>query len=235
MAENATLKASLREETGKGAARRMRREGRIPAVVYGRGEETRPLTLNAHEFEMLVKHHSLDTTLLDLEIEGTGKKKAETVRTLVVEVQSHPYKPEVLHVDFQQIHAGERVTVEVPIDLVGTAEGVREGGVLQHVMHVVELECAVEQIPESFKVDVSALEIGESVHISDLEVPEGVELLVDPERTIATVAAPTILELPEEEEEALEPELVGEMAEELEEAEGVEAAEEAEAEGEEEK
>lgn len=219
MAENATLKATLREETGKGAARRMRREGRIPAVVYGRGEETRALTLDAHEFEMLVRRYSLDTTLLELQIEGSGKKKAEKVRTLVVEVQGHPYRPEVMHVDFQQIHAGERVTVEVPIDLEGTAEGVREGGVMQHIMHVVELVCDVDQIPESFSVNVSGLAIGDSIHISDLEVPAGVELLVDPERTICTVAAPTILELPEEEEEALEPELVGEDGELLEEGE----------------
>lgn len=233
MAETATLKASLREETGKGAARRMRREGRIPAVVYGRGEETRSLTLNAHEFQMLVRRYSLDTTLLELEIEGSGQKKAEKVRTLVVEVQAHPYRPEVMHVDFQQIHKGERVTVEVPIDLIGTATGVREGGVMQHVMHVVELECDVDQIPESFSVDVSGLAIGDSVHITDLEVPEGVELLVDADRTICTVAAPTILELPEEEEEALEPELVGEMAEELEEGEEPAEGEGAEGEGEE--
>jgi large subunit ribosomal protein L25 len=209
MAENATLKATLRSETGKGAARRMRRDGRIPAVVYGRGEETRSLSLDAHEFEMLVKQHSLDTTLIELQIEG-GKKKGK-VRTLVVEVQSHPYRPEVLHVDFQQIHAGERVTVEVPIRLEGTAEGVREGGVLQHIMHVVEVECPVESIPESFSVDVSALTIGDSIHLSEIEVPEDAELLADPERTICTVAAPTVLELPEEEEELEEPELVGEL------------------------
>ncbi len=219
MAENATLKAALRTDTGKRVARRLRREGRIPAVVYGRGEETRALTLDAHEFEMLVKRHSLDTTLLALEIEGAGKKKAETVRTLVVEVQAHPYKPMVMHVDFQQIHAGERVTVEVPIDLQGTATGVREGGVMQHIMHVVELTCDVDQIPESFSVDVSALEIGDSIHISDLDVPVGIELLVDPVRTICTVAAPTILELPEEEEEAAEPELVGEDGEVIEDGE----------------
>ncbi|NIP81137.1 MAG: 50S ribosomal protein L25/general stress protein Ctc [Gemmatimonadetes bacterium] len=236
MAENATLKAALREETGKGAARRMRREGKIPAVVYGRGEETRPLTLDAHDFEMLVKEHSLDTTLVELEIEGGGKKKSDTVRTLVVEVQSHPYKPEVLHVDFQQIHAGERVTVEVPVRLVGTPEGVREGGVLQHVMHVIELVCAVESIPESFEIDVSGLTIGDSIHVAELEVPEGIDVLPDPKRTICTVAAPTILELPEEEEEELEPELIGEEGEELEEGEepSAEAEEGAEAEAEDE-
>ncbi|MGK7312536.1 MAG: 50S ribosomal protein L25/general stress protein Ctc [Candidatus Longimicrobiales bacterium M2_2A_002] len=230
MAEKATLKAELRETTGKGAARRMRREGKIPAVVYGRGEETRPLTVDAHDFGVLVKEHSLDTTLVDLEIDGDK----EAVQTLVVEVQAHPYKPEVLHVDFQQIHAGEKVTVEVPINLSGTPEGVREGGVLQQVMHVVELECAVEAIPEDFEIDVSGLLIGDSVHISDLVVPEGVEFHVDPKRTICTVAAPTILELPEEEEEVEEPELIGEEGEELEEGEEPTAeAEEGEAEAEE--
>lgn len=232
MAENAKLKAALRDETGKGAARRLRREGRIPAVVYGRGEETRSLTVDAHDFEMLVKEHALDTTLVELSIEAEGKKKASTVKTLVVEVQSHPYRPEVLHVDFQQIHAGERVTVEVPIRLTGTPEGVREGGVLQHIMHVIELECTVESIPESFEVDVSGLLIGDSLHVSDLETPEDVELLPDPKRTICTVAAPTILELPEEEEELEEPELVGEEGEELEEGEAPTAEGEEEPEGE---
>lgn len=238
MAERAELKAELRETTGKGAARRLRRDGKIPAVVYGRGEETRPLTLDAHDFQVLVKHHSLDTTLVDLEIDGDGKK-AETVQTLVVEVQAHPYKREVLHVDFQHIHEGERVTIEVPINLVGTPEGVREGGVLQQVMHVVELECAVEAIPEAFEVDVGELLIGDSIHISDLVVPAGVELHVDPKRTVCTVAAPTILELPEEEEEAEEPELIGEDGEPLEEgeeptAEAEEEADEAGAEAEDE-
>lgn len=232
MAEKATLKAELRQETGKGPARRMRRAGKIPAVVYGREEETRPLTLDAHDFQLLVKERSLDTTLVDLEIGGAGKKKGETVQTLVVEVQQHPFKPEVLHVDFQQIHAGERVTIEVPINLVGTPEGVREGGVLQHVMHMVELECAVEAIPEDFEVDVSGLLIGDSIHISDLDVPEGVELHVDPERTVCTVAAPTILELPEEEEEVEEPELIGEDGEPLEEGEEPTAEADEDAEGE---
>ncbi|HEM47416.1 MAG TPA: 50S ribosomal protein L25, partial [Alphaproteobacteria bacterium] len=155
-------------------------------------------------------------------------KKAAPIRALVSELQTHPYKPEVLHVDFQQIHAGETVTVEVPIRLTGTAEGVRAGGVLQHVLHTVELEVAMENIPEAIEVDVSALEIGESVHVGELTVPEGVELLVDAERTVCTVAAPTVLEEPEE-EAAVEPELVGAEAEEAE-----AAAEEAESESEEE-
>jgi large subunit ribosomal protein L25 len=213
MAENATLKVALRTETGKGAMRRLRREGRIPAVVYGRGEETRPVSLDARDFETLVKHHSLDTTLIELSIEGEGKK-GSTVRTLVADVQNHPYKPMILHVDFQQIHAGERVTVQVPIRLEGTAAGVKAGGVLQHILHDIEAECAVENIPEFFEIEVRHLEIGDSVHVSDLQVPENVDLLIDPERTICTVAPPTILEVEEPEDEAAEPSLVGEDAEE---------------------
>lgn len=212
MAENATLKATLRDEQGKSAARRMRREGRIPAVIYGHGEETRSLSVDAHEFELLVKRHALDTTLIELTIEG-GKKKGSTVKALVSEVQSHPYKPQVLHVDFQQIHAGERVTVEVPIRLIGTAEGVRAGGVMQHVLHELELECAVEVIPDVIEVDVSGLEIGDSVHVAELTLPEGVEVLIDADRTVCTVAAPTVLEVEEPEATAAEPERVGTSAE----------------------
>jgi large subunit ribosomal protein L25 len=222
MAENATLRATLRTETGKGAMRRMRRDGRIPAVVYGRGEETRSLSLDAHEFEMLVKHHALDTTLVELTVEGSGGKGGK-FRTLVVEVQSHPYKPQVLHVDFQQIHAGERVTVQVPIRLNGTPSGVRAGGVLQHALHDIEVQCAVEEIPESFELDVDMLEIGDSLHVSDLAVPEGVDILVDDTRTICTVAPPTVMEVPEEAvEEPAEPTVVGEEADEDEVAEAAE-------------
>lgn len=218
MAENAILKATLRDEQGKSAARRMRGEGRIPAVIYGHGEETLSLSLDAHEFEMLLKRHSLDTTLIELSIEGG--KKAGKVKALATEVQSHPYRPQILHVDFHQIHAGEKVTVEVPIRLVGTAAGVRAGGVLQHVLHELELECAVEVIPDTIEVDVSELEVGDSVHVADLSLPEGVEVLIDADRTVCTVAAPTVLEAPEPEEAvAEEPELVGEEAEEGEPAE----------------
>jgi large subunit ribosomal protein L25 len=214
MADKATLKATLRTETGKGAMRRLRREGRIPGVVYGRGEENRPLSLDAGEFQNLVKKHSLDTTLIDLSIEGVGTKGA-TLRTLVAEVQSHPYKPQVLHVDFQQIHAGERVTVQVPIRLLGTPAGVRAGGVLQHILHDIELECTVEEIPEEFNVDVSGLDIGDSVHVNDLAVPADVELLIDESRTVCTVAAPTVLEVTEEEAaEVAEPTLVGDEGDE---------------------
>jgi large subunit ribosomal protein L25 len=212
MAENARLKAAPRTETGKGAMRRMRREGRIPAVVYGRGEETRSLSIDAHEFEMLMKHHALDTTLVELSVEGAGRKGG-TFRALVADIQSHPYRTQVLHVDFQQIHAGERVTVQVPIRLLGTPAGVRAGGVLQQVLHDVEVECAVEAIPEAFEMDASALEIGDSIHVSDLTVPEGAQVMIDETRTICSVAPPTVMEAVEDTAEPAEPTVVGEEAE----------------------
>lgn len=208
MTEAANLKAELRKEKGKGAVRRMRRDGRIPAVIYGRGEDTRELSVDAHDFEVLMRHVSLDNTLIDLDIKG----KRGTVKALVGEVQTHPFKPEVLHVDFLMIHAGEKVHVQVPVRLEGNPAGVKEGGVLQHVLHDLELNCAAEAIPEAILVDVSALEIGDSIHVYDLEIPEGVEIEIDESRTVALVAAPRIIEEPEEEEElgeALEPELIG--------------------------
>lgn len=230
MAERAELKAAPRSAQGKGAARRLRREGLIPAVIYGRDEETQSLTVDAHEFEHLIKEVSVENTLIDLSIEGRGDGP---VKTLVGEVQLHPFKPQVLHIDFKQIHVGERVQVEIAIRLVGNPEGVKEGGVLQHVLHDLPIECVAEEIPESFEVDVSSLVMGDSIHVSDLDIPEGVEVLVDLDRTVCVVQAPTVLVLPEEEEEleeGLEPELIGE----LEEGEEAEAeGEAAEAEGEE--
>jgi large subunit ribosomal protein L25 len=226
MTETVTLKALLRKETGKGPARRMRQEGRIPAVIYGRDEETRSLSIDALEFDNLMRNVSLENTLIDLSIKGKRGK----IRALVGEVQVNPVKAEVLHVDFHQIQAGAKVHVQVPIRLEGTAEGVKEGGVLQHVLHEVEVRCSSEAIPEDFTVDVSALLIGDSIHVSDMEFPEGVEVQVDADRTVCLVAAPRVLVTEEEEEEAAEleegaePELVGRAeGEEAEEAEDEES------------
>ncbi|HKJ92489.1 MAG TPA: 50S ribosomal protein L25/general stress protein Ctc [Longimicrobiales bacterium] len=224
MTEMATLKALPRQETGKGPARRMRREGRIPAVIYGREEETRSLSIDALEFENLMRHVSLDNTLIELSIKGKRGK----IRALVGEIQVNPVKAEVLHVDFHQIQAGEKVHVDVPIRLEGAAAGVKEGGVLQHVLHEVEVRCASDAIPEAFTVDVSALLIGDSIHIADMEFPEGVEVQVDEDRTVCLVAAPRVLVTEEEEaaaalEEGAEPELVGREGEEEDEAEGEES------------
>ncbi|HEX6938440.1 MAG TPA: 50S ribosomal protein L25/general stress protein Ctc [Longimicrobiales bacterium] len=201
MATDANLKAAPREERGKGAARRLRAAGRVPAVVYGHGEDARPLSVDAHELERLFSRISVENTLIQLEIDGQPG-----ARVLVREVQTHPYRPEVLHVDFYQVHAGERLTVGVPLHLVGTPEGVKMGGVLDQTLHEIEVRCLPDRIPEAIEVDVSGLAVGDSLHIRDVALPEGVELHDDADRTICSVGAPTVAAL---ETEAEAPEGVG--------------------------
>lgn len=188
MVSSATLSAQPREEVGKGGSRKLRAAGRVPAVVYGHGEKTRSLTVDAHELERLFSHIHKENTIINLKIEG---EKAE-VRALVREVQAHPVRGDIQHVDFYQVHAGEQITVEVPIRLMGTAPGVRAGGILQHSLNDLEIRCSADAIPDDIRIDVSNLQIGDSVHVSDLQLPEGVEALVDGDRSVCSVIAPTV-------------------------------------------
>jgi large subunit ribosomal protein L25 len=188
MATTATLNAAPRQDSGKGPARRLRRAGRIPAVLYGRGEQTRLLSVDGRELERLFSRISVESTIIDLRVEGERKP----VRALVREVQTHPFRSEILHVDFYQVHAGERVHVEVPVRLVGHAAGVRAGGILEQVLHNLAVRCLADQIPEAIEVDVTNLEIGQSLHVGDLQVPAGVEVETEADRTVCTVVAPTV-------------------------------------------
>ncbi|MFO7260025.1 MAG: 50S ribosomal protein L25/general stress protein Ctc [bacterium] len=214
MVTTATLNATLRHEHGKGPARRLRRQGKIPAVIYGHGETTRSLAVDAQEVARLFSRIQVENTIISLNIEG----ERGPVRALVREVQRHPYRPEILHVDFYQIHAGERVHLEVPVRLVGTAAGVRAGGILQQTLHDIAVRCLPDQIPEAIEADISALEIGDSLHVSDLRVPEGVEIETEGERVVCTVLAPTVAALETEAEAPagpggeVEPELIRKRA-----------------------
>lgn len=207
-----TLKAESRSETGKGAARALRRQGYIPAVVYGYGEETKHLKVPAKDLERLISAGGYESQLIDLKLDG------ETARTLIREVQVHPYRPELLHVDFLAVHKGEKVHLEVPVRLLGVAAGVKEGGILEHARRELEVRCEPDAIPEALEVDISGLAIGDSVSVQDLAVPPGIEILEEPNRTIAAVVPPTVIKEPEPEEvleaellegEEGEPELVG--------------------------
>jgi large subunit ribosomal protein L25 len=207
MATDAKLGANPRADTGKNSARKMRATGRIPAVVYGHGEQTRMLSVDAHELELLFKRVHWENTIITLAIEG----ERGDVRALVREVQSHPYRGDVLHVDFQQIHAGEKVTVEVPIRLVGAAPGVKLGGILMNTISDLEVRCSADRIPEFIEVDVSSLGIGDSIHLRDITLPEGVEAQIDAERSLCSVAPPAVaaaVEAPVEEAAPTEPEVI---------------------------
>jgi large subunit ribosomal protein L25 len=199
MTEQITLSAATRSDTGKGAARQLRRDGWIPAVVYGHGDESAHVQLNADEVERLLARISAATTVIGLEV---GKKKAQ--RVLIREVQRHPFKPTILHIDFFQIREDEKLRVAVPVHLDGRPEGVEAGGILQQIRHELQVECLPGDIPEGFHVDVSALVVGDSLHIGDLD-SGGVAVLEDPDLTICTVVPPTVMKVEEEEvEEELE-------------------------------
>jgi large subunit ribosomal protein L25 len=213
----ATLNAARRTETGKGAARSLRRDGRIPGVVYGHGEDTLSISLDAHDFGKLISGISVENTILELKIDGAADSRA-----LIREVQWHPYKPVILHVDLYQVHAGEKVHLEIPIRVEGNPLGVRDqGGVLQQVRHELSIECLPKDIPERITLDVSELEIGDSIHVRDIEVP-GATILAEGDLTLVTVVPPTLAKVEDEEPEegVIEPEVVGAAPEEEEEEAG---------------
>jgi len=202
----ATLSATPRTESGKTVARNLRRAGRVPAVMYGHGDATHVLSVDAHELERLVSSISVENTLIDLAIEGKG-----TTRALIREMQWHPFRPIVLHVDFYQVHAGESLKLNVPVHLVGTPIGVRDqGGVLQQVLHELHIECLPKHIPEALEIDIDGLSIGDSVTVRDVSI-ENVTITNDPDLAICSVTSPTVVDLPEDtvEEGETEPQLVG--------------------------
>jgi large subunit ribosomal protein L25 len=186
----ASLNATPRTEKGKGVARKLRASGQVPGIIYGHGREPQSLSVNAREFDRLAERVRIKSTVIELSLEG------RTARTLIRELQRDPIRRSVLHIDFQELVAGEKIVVSVPLRFNGTAEGVKEGGILEEVMHNVEVRVDPANIPDHIDVDVTALTIGHSLHIGDLQLPPGVEVTDDPEQTIAVVSAPRAEEEP---------------------------------------
>ena len=203
----AQLSASPRTTVGKGAARTLRSAGQIPAVIYGHAREPLSLAIPAREVEKLLERVSAESTVIELTL-ASG-----VARTLIREVQRHPFKKQILHIDFQELVAGEKVSVNVPIVLTGTPDGVRlSGGILSQVMSELAIRVDPVNIPRRIEADVTHVVIGHSLHVSDLKVPEGVEILDEADATIAVVSAPKVEAEPtpaaETEEAAAEPELI---------------------------
>jgi large subunit ribosomal protein L25 len=184
------LTGSLRERVGKGAARSTRRAGRIPGVIYGHGQSAVAVDVESREFLIALRQRSGGNMIVSLQLKS-GDKTA-----LVREVQRDPVSLEILHLDFQEVLLTETVRVEVPVHLVGVPRGVKDGGgILQHTVRAVEVECLATAIPASLDVDVTHLEIGDSLHVHDLSAA-GVTVLTDPDQTIATIVPPTVYEAP---------------------------------------
>jgi large subunit ribosomal protein L25 len=219
MATQVSLKAGRREPNKKGGARKLRAAGDVPAVLYGAGVEPLSITLNAHDAELLFRSISVDNTLINLEVEG----EKGAVVTLVREIQTHPARQDLLHVDFFRVQMDVEVELEVPLHLEGTAQGVKDGGVLDQPIHDLPVRCLPTDIPEAIHADVSALNVGDSLRVKDLVAPKGVTILLDGDRTICSVQVPTKLEeVVAPDTTQAEPEVISE---------GGEKGEEAEAEG----
>lgn len=199
---NTTLSATVRSGAGKGVARKLRSAGQVPAVLYGHGDTPRPLAVDGHELELLMAGVG-PNTIIRLELEGEG-----TQDVLLRDVQMHPYRPEVLHVDFFHVHAGEKVHVKVPVRLTGNPVGVHtDGGILDQVLYDLEIECLPDAIPDVVEIDVSALGLGESVRVS--EVPAGrYRVMNDADLPIASIVGATRNEGVTAEAEPTEPALV---------------------------
>lgn len=183
MASSATLKAALRQSAGKGTARKLRASGQVPAVLYGHGEKPRPLAVNAHDLGLLIASVNVENTIVRLDIDGEGMQDV-----LLREVQMHAYKPEALHVDFFHVNAKETLHVKIPVRLTGTPVGVHtDGGILDHVLYDLDVECLPGNIPDGVEIDVSNLGLGESVRVADIPAREGVKFLQDGDLPIASV------------------------------------------------
>src|SRR6476660_3228648 len=208
MAQQANLTVSSRTATGKGAARTMRREGKVPGVIYGHGREAESVIVETAALKKMLGGISAATTIVDVTVDGRAPVKA-----LIRELQRDSLRPgEIIHLDLYEIRVDEEITLQVPIRLTGVPDGVRNfGGVLDHVLRELEIEVLPANIPEHVDLDVTALTIGHSLFVRDLQVPNA-KVLNDPDTPICTVVAPRAEEAPvvaaPEEVVTAEPELI---------------------------
>jgi large subunit ribosomal protein L25 len=205
MSTEVILSAEKREGIRKGANRKLRATGRVPAILYGKDEEPSLLSVDAREAERLFQQISVENTIIDLKVKGNRTK----IQALVREVQVAALRPDLIHIDFYKIRKGVRLEVDIPLVLSGIPTGVRnDGGILEQLVHEIPVRCLPDQIPESIEIDVTGLDLQASLHVSDLTISEGIEVLVDLERTICIVSPPRVIAEPEP-TEAVETTVIG--------------------------
>lgn len=192
MADQVDLAARARVGSGKSEARALRREGRVPAIAYGVGLEATTLSVDARELYHALHTDAGDNAIMRLAFDG------QSHLALARQVQRHPVRREVLHVDFVTVSRTIKVHVEVPIALEGEAEGVQQGGVVEQSHFAMNIEVLPLEVPDSLPVDISALDIGDVLRVADVPLPDGVTLLDDPEQVVAVIAVPQ-LDVPETE------------------------------------
>jgi large subunit ribosomal protein L25 len=186
--KSVALKAYPRSQVQRAEVKKLRASGRVPATIYGRQTKPQNLELNSKEFADLLHHSVSENVLVDLSVESDARAKR---LALVQEIQHHPLDGKILHVDLHEVAEDEKVTVYVPLETTGEAAGVKTGGgTLEHILHKLKVRSLPKNLPEQIVVDVTALEIGKSLHLGDIKAPEGVEILGDKHLSAIAVAAP---------------------------------------------
>jgi len=209
MSKQIKLSARPRSESGRNAVKQVRARGGVPAVIYGSKVEPANLEISRREIEALLSHAVGENILVELEIEDGGKTSNRL--SLIQEVQHHPLRGEVLHVDFHAVSMTEEIFADIVVEAVGEADGVKNfGGLLEQNMRSVSIRCLPKDLPEIIRVDVTAMKVGDSVHVRDLQLPAGVIATEDPDLTVILVAEPTVAAEPVAAAAAAAPEVIKE-------------------------
>ena len=198
------LKTNIRTTVGNGPARRLRQAGQIPAVLYGPKTESVLLSVNRNDFDLVLKKGRIGQIILNLVIQNNGETYNRPA--MIKELQVHPVSRKFLHIDFYEIDMDRKITAGIPIVTTGTSVGVERGGILQIIRRELEVQCLPFEVPESIEIDITDLDMGDSVHVEDITLDGEVEFLGESNLTVVTVLTPKIEEEPEEEEEVEEEE-----------------------------
>lgn len=196
-----TLSSFIREETGKKTAKKLRKKGLIPSIIYGPHIDPIPIYVKFNELESILNKHKGETLLFNLKIEN---EKFSKIQAILKEYQIDPVTDKIIHIDFLAIHEKNLITIDVPLEFIGKPIGITKGGVLEILLHELSIECLPSNIPDKIQVDISNLDIGDVLHVKDIKVPEGVKVIKDPEETVVTIVTEAIEEVAEETEKSTE-------------------------------
>jgi len=186
MAKKTSLKAAIRNRTGSGRLNQMRREGWVPSVIYGKGTENLNLKVDAKTFSDLLAHSSSENIIVNLDIEGQGTRLA-----FLQSIQHDPISAKVLHADFRSIDENTAITAHIPTHLNGESAGVKAGGLVEQYVHAIEITCLPNDLPETLEVDISHLQVGDSLHIGDITYPAGVKATHAADVVVAHIGKPS--------------------------------------------
>ncbi|MFM7182772.1 MAG: 50S ribosomal protein L25 [Verrucomicrobiales bacterium] len=186
MAQNHALSATHRRRSGSGALKAMRREGLVPAVIYGKSEPAQNIKVNAREFATLLKDSASEHILVDLDLEGSKKL------AILQDIQHDPISGGFVHIDFHAVSANETVHAQVSVEIRGESPGLKMGGMVEVLVHELDVACLPKDLPETFLIDVSNLELGGTIHVSELVLPQGVKVEMDPSLVVVHVTEPKV-------------------------------------------